>query len=241
MLWWMQERGYFLVGRWLGTPVRVHWTAPIGALVFSGAKLAPGAWLAFAIVVLAHEQGHALLARVFRLRVTGIDLHGAGGECRYAGNPTPVQRAVVAWGGVLGQLALLAVVAVLAARFQPGREGFVADLVQAATAANVLLALFNLLPVAPFDGREAWALVPALFGVTRSRVLSGRVRKLERSIERLPPRVPTPIVRPEVRIVRTLIKKPEPPEEDEDEAELLRWAEEVLRKRKEPTDRSKLN
>jgi membrane-associated protease RseP (regulator of RpoE activity) len=35
--------------------------------------------------------------------------------------------------------------------------------------ASILIAMFNLLPVAPLDGAKAWKLMPALVGLWRKR------------------------------------------------------------------------
>jgi hypothetical protein len=52
-------------------------------------------------------MGHASLALRCELRVVGIDIHGFGGQCRMGGGGTRRQHVVIAWGGVLAQLALL--------------------------------------------------------------------------------------------------------------------------------------
>ena len=39
--------------------MRVHWTLPVGALVFGQGRFVPGFWLGFFLLVLVHELGHA--------------------------------------------------------------------------------------------------------------------------------------------------------------------------------------
>jgi len=163
------ERGYLSLGRVRGVPFRVHWTTPLGALVFGGFEFAPAFWLAFFALVVVHELGHAALARRTGNRVLGIDVTGFGGVCRWAGLPSPYDRARIAWGGVLAQ-ALLLLPAVALALFTPlGTTRWGGELLGALTTTNVLLMAVNLLPFAPLDGAEAWPLVPMLRARWRGR------------------------------------------------------------------------
>jgi hypothetical protein len=161
--------GYLTLGRWRGAPVRVHWTLPLGALVFAQGRFLPGFWLGFFLLVLIHELGHAVLVRRFRQRVVSIDIHALGGMCRWSGEPTAIQRACIAWGGVLAQAVALA--AAHAAIIFAGRpdSAFAAQLASAFTATNVWLIAINLIPVAPLDGAEAWKLPGLLGGRRRAR------------------------------------------------------------------------
>lgn len=154
--------GFLKLGRVRGIPIKIHWTAPLGALIFSGASFRPGAWLGFLLLILLHELGHAALIRYYRLHVLEVHLHGFGGECVWAGGATEKQHAVIAWGGVLAQAALLLLVAPLT--FLPGLTSmFWRDLISAWTASNLMLIGFNLLPIPPLDGSRAWKLLPMLW------------------------------------------------------------------------------
>jgi hypothetical protein len=155
----MFDRGSLTVARLRGIPIRLHWTLPLGALVFGGFRFAPGFWAGFLLLVLFHELGHAALVRAFRLRVEGIDITGFGGLCHWSGRATATERGVIAWGGVLAQALLLA--GTVAALFLLGRPrtAFAAELVSVFTYTNVWLIALNLLPVPPLDGFEAWKLV----------------------------------------------------------------------------------
>src|SRR4051812_43653708 len=105
------DGGYLMIGRFRGAPIRIHWSTPLGALVFGGFSFDPprlaGAVAGFVSVVLVHELGHAALVRAYGLQVDSISIHVAGGECRWSGHSTPRQAAVIAWGGVLAQAVLL--------------------------------------------------------------------------------------------------------------------------------------
>jgi Zn-dependent protease len=152
------KRRYLEIGRIGGAPVRLHWTVPIGALLLTRLRFAPGEWIGFVLLVLLHEIGHALLARHFGLEVLAVDVHGYGGRCAYAGDPTQQQNAVIAWGGVLAQAALLVAAVLLMGVFGVPEGGFFRDLASALTWDNVMLIGLNLLPIAPLDGAEAWKL-----------------------------------------------------------------------------------
>ena len=156
------QGGYLTLGQLGGAPVRVHWSAPVGALFFGQFRFVPGFWLAFVGLILAHEVGHALMVIASGARVRGIDVMGLGGECRYDGHVTPIQRALIAWGGVLAQLVVMIVAWALLLVFGSPESLFLADLAHACTFYNLTLMALNLLPFGPLDGREAWKLVPLL-------------------------------------------------------------------------------
>ena len=161
----MFETGFWTIGRWRGVPIRLHWTIPLAALVFSRFTFAPGFWLAFVLLVLVHEMGHAWLAHRRHLAVFDIQVHGLGGVCR----PAPgslYDNAIVAWGGVLAQLLILGLPAFLIQLFVPIRSVFLAEMIWAFTTTNLWLAAINLLPIPPLDGALAWKL-PGLWADRR--------------------------------------------------------------------------
>lgn len=149
--------------------MRLHWTALIGGLFFSGFRFAPGAWLGFVLVILIHELGHAFVVRATRQRVLGVDIHGLGGECHWSGSATPIQRAAIAWGGVWGQMVLFAAAVPLSVAAGDALGAFGRDLFYALTWTSLWLAAINLLPVRPLDGAEAWQLPKLLAQKWRRR------------------------------------------------------------------------
>jgi membrane-associated protease RseP (regulator of RpoE activity) len=152
------DEGYTTLFRVRGMPVRLHWSFPLGMLMIGGFNFAPGLWLAYFVLVAAHELGHGLLARRYGCVVTSLDVHGFGGLCSYAGYPTEYQNAVIAWGGVLAQGVLfLAIMGVMATLGAPNTE-FSADIVRVFTRVNAIIALINLLPLNGLDGGRAWKL-----------------------------------------------------------------------------------
>lgn len=160
----MLERGYLTLARIRGVPVRFHWTVPVGAVLFGHFRFVPGFWLAFVLIVLVHELGHAAVVWAYRHRVLSIDVTGFGGLCSWTGSATPFERAAIAWGGVLAQLGLLGVALGLGAAGVFSALPGGADLASALVFTNLWLVALNLLPVPPLDGAEAWKIVGLLPG-----------------------------------------------------------------------------
>jgi stage IV sporulation protein FB len=157
--------GYFRVGRLAGVDLRLHWSVPVGALVFGSLRFEPVLWLAFLAVILVHDLGHALLVWGAGFRITGVDVTGFGGQCRWRGKADALEQAIIAWGGVLAQSLLL--VATLLVRAFVGRAtGHAASLIEHAfIEINLWIVAINLLPFPPLDGARAWS----LFGELGSR------------------------------------------------------------------------
>ena len=109
----MFSKGSLTLGRFRGAKVRVHWSVIVAVLVFSGFTFAPVRWLAVIAMILLHELGHALLVHRFGHEVVAIEVHGFGGHCAWAGDPSRAEVAAIAWGGVLAQAALWIVASVV--------------------------------------------------------------------------------------------------------------------------------
>jgi len=158
----MFKDGHFRLGRVGGTELRLHWSVPVGAVVFGSIRFEPVLWLAFLIVIVVHELGHAVLTTALGLELTGIDLSGFGGHCRYRGSADALDHALIAWGGLIAQclllLGTLLVVAVLG--HATSNAGSLVE--HAFIEINSWIMGFNLLPFAPLDGARAWRLFPEL-------------------------------------------------------------------------------
>jgi Zn-dependent protease len=163
----------FRFGRVAGIPVGANWSVLlIGALIawslattilpVQAPGLAPGGyWLAaglgaglFLASLLAHELGHALVARRAGLRVRGITLWLLGGVAQLEDEPaSPRDELRVALVGPVVSLALAVGFGLAAALLSVAGGPAVAVAVTAWLAVgNLALALFNLLPAAPLDG-----------------------------------------------------------------------------------------
>jgi Zn-dependent protease len=154
--------GYFTIARWRGIPIKIHITAPLGAIVWTGGSPSLVRIAAFILMIVLHELGHAVLMRRYRMRVLQITVHAMGGECWGQGHVTPTQDAVVSWGGVWAQ-GLLALAVWGWTLMVPPSTKMAFDLVDMFTHYNLYNAAFNLLPVPPLDGSKAWKLIPLLW------------------------------------------------------------------------------
>ncbi|MBI5545114.1 MAG: M50 family metallopeptidase [Deltaproteobacteria bacterium] len=186
----MDRPGYLVLGRWKGAAIRVHLSAPLGALLFSGFDYRPLQWLGFLVLILAHEIGHATVARWAGAQVVSLDVHAIGGRCvYYDGFAGALARAFIASGGIAAQvglwlLTLLVLDGPVDLRPTLGETGVKA--LQDFTVTNFLVAALNLLPLEPLDGAEIWKLPPLLAQRARSLVrrslLKRRASALERAI-----------------------------------------------------------
>jgi hypothetical protein len=165
----MFRSGFLKIFSWRGAPLRLHWTIPVGALVFGRFQWVPGFWTAFLLLVVIHEMGHAFLVRRFGLRLLSVDVHGLGGQCNWSGEPTAMQRSIIAWGGVGAQLVLLLLTSWAAWAWGPDKGVFAREMVMAFTTTNLWLMAINLMPIAPLDGAEAWKMLPLLRARWRRR------------------------------------------------------------------------
>lgn len=155
----MLQGGSITLAHVRGAPIRVHWTTPIGAVVFTGFSLNPLVWIGFFLIVLVHEMGHAACVRLYGYTVTSIEVNGLGGRCEWAGDPTAKEDAVIAGGGVAAQ-ALLFAGAVLAHVVIGPMPWFLEGIADVFTSVNLWMMAVNLLPIPPLDGSRAWTLVP---------------------------------------------------------------------------------
>lgn len=158
----MFESGHLTVLRFRQVPLRLHWTLPVGMMVFGGLRFAPAFWAGFFLLVLVHELGHAGLVRLFGHRVLSVDVTGFGGLCRWAGHATPMERGAIAWGGVLAQSVLLAGTLLFVLLAGAPRTLWAMELVSVFTWTNLWIIGLNLLPIPPLDGADAWRFVAAL-------------------------------------------------------------------------------
>jgi len=157
-----------------GVDVFVHWSVlVIAALMIAGGTRKPllaitvlACWMG---VLLLHECGHMIMARRKRCRVLSIRLYPVFGLCEFETPWSRVDRALIAWGGVLAQavIGIPLVVWILIIGYTPFEP------------LNAVLALFgffslaeaalNLIPKAPLDGAIAWDLIPALISRNREQ------------------------------------------------------------------------
>jgi Zn-dependent protease len=172
------------IGRPFDVPLVVDWSWLLGlaAAVWITAGVwrpvtGAGAWtlslvlgLLFLGTVIAHEVGHALVARALGIPAVDITVMLFGGMTRTTTEPDePLDDAMIAMAGPLISVSV-AGIGVLIGRVVPGQVG---DLFQLLGLANLVVGAFNLLPGLPLDGgRVARAL---LWRATGQRLLATQV------------------------------------------------------------------
>jgi hypothetical protein len=133
--------------------VRVRWTLPLLFVCTGCFNLASA--LGCFLVVVAHEAGHAAIARWRGLYVVEIQVHGLGGQCLHTVG-TPLDASFIAWGGVLAQALILGIVWPLNQHWP--FSTFLGSFFYGLTVPNILMILLNLMPFGRLDGVEAWHL-----------------------------------------------------------------------------------
>lgn len=170
-----------VVARFGEAPISVHWSV---LLAFPFAWAATGSFAKGLVALLActclfgvHELGHALVARRLGLDVISLRVFAFHGLCKCSSPQSRGAEIALAWGGVAAQFVLCVVANAFVVL--PALVGLaLPDLLEPAffvwVPLNVLIAFFNLLPVAPLDGAVAWRFVPLAVraAYTRLRRLS---------------------------------------------------------------------
>ncbi len=186
------------IGRFGGTAVRIHITfllllAWIGFSAWQKGGL-PAAIdsllfiIALFVCVVLHEFGHVLTARSFGIATTEVTLLPIGGVASLQRMPTdPVQELLVALAGPAVNLVLALALALALGSMQLGALTHIEDpsgsLLGRLAAANLFLAVFNLIPAFPMDGGRVLHALIAMESAPRARPRSrrGSVRPLRSS------------------------------------------------------------
>lgn len=155
---------------WRGVPVVLHWTVLLGLpwLYFRHRDVVEMiiAFLAFFLLLLVHELGHAAVALWRKVPVLEIRLLFLHGFCRHEEPDRQSDAVWIAWGGVAAQAVLLVVaygamrlLMSLAFEFYLPLE----PLFRIFTLTNAFIIVFNLVPLPSFDGATAWRALPMLW------------------------------------------------------------------------------
>ena len=159
----------------------ITWSLATGLLPDQLSGYSEGAYLAAGVAgavlffasLLAHELGHAIVARSRGVRVEGITLWLFGGVARLSGDT--VSAGAEFWLTAVGPLitlvvgGLFAIIALLVGNGAPlvgAMFGWLAGI-------NVLLAVFNLIPAFPLDGGRI--LHSIIWSVTGNRVRATKI------------------------------------------------------------------
>ena len=111
--------------------------------------------------ILLHELGHAFAGRLFGANVSHIDLTGIGGIAHFERSlpRSALARSVIYLAGPAVNLALWLGLGVVADQAYGGGTPMLAVPLSVLASANLVLAIFNLLPAYPLDGGrtlDAW-------------------------------------------------------------------------------------
>ncbi len=154
------------VGTILGIPVRIMYALYIivGVMAFqylaAGSLIGTIAILCVPVFVYLHEMGHSLAARNAGQHVHGILLHPFGGFAETSGGSHPGDEIVIALAGPMVSLILAMLGFVLSNLLGGPFGGSLGLFFQIVFSWNLMLAIFNLLPIFPMDGgRVAMAAV----------------------------------------------------------------------------------
>jgi Zn-dependent protease/predicted transcriptional regulator len=147
-----------------GIPIRVHFTFLFLVLLVAGLLASTGEPAILAVTTLAavfaclvaHELGHALVARRFGIGTREIVLLPIGGITRFTGIPLGVAELLIAAAGPAVNLALAVGLAfgitLLGLPWALVSDNWLASLLGRLVLANALIFAFNLLPAFPMDG-----------------------------------------------------------------------------------------
>lgn len=164
-----------------GTPVWLHWSfpgvglgvgVPVGACsYFAASELALALFLwsvgAVTLLVLVHELGHAVAARLLRMRVHGICLAAGGGCCLTDGAEHHGHEALYSASGLLAQGLLLAGTSLVFWQADAARAPWLTEGAAVLTAVNALLLAFNAWPRGGSDGHRVLGALRALHAKAR--------------------------------------------------------------------------
>jgi Zn-dependent protease len=162
-------RSSWRLGQWRGIPISLHWTVFIGIAWFfyqTRSLLDTAvAFVAFCLLLLVHELGHAAVALWRGVEVHRIQLFFLHGSCSHEHPDYELDDVLIAWGGVAAQFVVLVVALaadVLLAAASPLATVLASPLLRVFIATNIFIMIFNLLPIASFDGTKAWRILPIL-------------------------------------------------------------------------------
>jgi Zn-dependent protease len=158
-----------------GVDVYVHWSIfAIGILILAGAIRKPASTLigmaAYLGLLIIHESGHLMMARRRGYQPYSMALYPIFGLASFEAPDSRMDRALIAWGGVLAQMLVAIPLTLYIVVLGYTRFETLNAVLAILGGYSLCVAAFNLLPVRPLDGSRAWDIVPAWFE-------QGRIRK----------------------------------------------------------------
>jgi len=146
-----KSKGYIKIATIGGSPVLVHWSFPAGGLLVSiYGHMDPRLWvyycLTYTILILAHEGGHFIAARFFRLKVFAVEIAGTGGLCRIERPQRISHCALVYSAGLIAQIIVFLLTQLRLQVFGAPESAFEQAVVNTFTFVNLFLFVTNLIP-----------------------------------------------------------------------------------------------
>jgi Zn-dependent protease len=196
----------------------MHWTVLFAFawmyLIFWNVVASVIASVAFFALLVAHEYGHIFVLRRRRSPVASVTLFGIHGTTDYS-YAKPKDEMLVAWGGVGAQLVILALALAFAAFVDlqaiPLAALVAGPVLVVFTKLNVFVMVVALLPIGPFDGRKAWAVIPMVRSALKRRKRAPRAPKLSAEERRA---LEASSERAAADLLAKLTKKPDTTNED---------------------------
>jgi len=152
MLRIMNKRtGYIRVVEIREIPIFVHWSLPLGGVLFSiFCHVNPKQWIyyciAFTLLVITHECGHLFAANILRLKVFAIEISGLGGLCQIE-RPHQVLHSVFLYSaGLIAQVVSFLAALAYIKLFGDQQNVFCTAILMTFTFANAWLFIVNLIP-----------------------------------------------------------------------------------------------
>jgi Zn-dependent protease len=149
----------------LRVPVFVHWSVPAVCIFFLGAGLprivmVAAALSAYVGTLVVHELGHHIAAVRRGYHVERIEVFPLHATCRFEHPDYLLDHAAIAWGGPLAQLILAFPFTVYILLVGFTRSQTANAILAILGYFNPLVAVVNLIPMHPLDGKIAWAVNP---------------------------------------------------------------------------------
>ncbi|MEO7494206.1 MAG: hypothetical protein ABIT83_13195 [Massilia sp.] len=153
--------------RIFGAALHIHWAVLVAGGILFGAMIKQPLHAALFVcsyfgVMLLHEAGHAFVARRLGCRPSHIYLTFIHGHCECDLPDSLREHAMLAWGGVLAQLAVAMPLLLLGEIAPLAANACFGILLVVFGYFSLSVVILNLMPAEGLDGALAWRLVPML-------------------------------------------------------------------------------
>jgi hypothetical protein len=148
-----------------GVPVFIHWTFFVGGLgiafVFGQGQLNSifPLIIAYVLLILIHELGHAYGAKIAGSEVYRIEVKGSGGWCYAEDNFYFMEKLVFYAGGLIAQVILFFLTIIFLFIFGQPSSNFLSLMLFVFTFINGIVFFINLFPYGENDGKKIYDLI----------------------------------------------------------------------------------